>query len=145
MYELVKVGYDKLVGEIIKLDGDSAYIQCYEDTCNFFSLIQPDSLLEIQSKEPNSHSLSNSVLVSSIKSLTVSKDLSKSSPNTLNQSTFPEVLTSHLLIQLRPGASNQERSEKVTFCHKEIFSVLLTRTVFSQTTRLWFLQNARVE
>jgi V-type H+-transporting ATPase subunit A len=29
MYELVKVGYDKLVGEIIKLDGDSAYIQCY--------------------------------------------------------------------------------------------------------------------
>ena len=33
MYELVKVGYDKLVGEIIKLDGDSAFIQCYEDTC----------------------------------------------------------------------------------------------------------------
>lgn len=32
MYELVKVGYDKLVGEIIKLDGDSAFIQCYEDT-----------------------------------------------------------------------------------------------------------------
>ena len=41
MYELVKVGYDKLVGEIIKLDGDSAYIQCYEDTCNF-TLIQLD-------------------------------------------------------------------------------------------------------
>ena len=40
MYELVKVGYDKLVGEIIKLDGDSAYIQCYEDTCNIF-FIQP--------------------------------------------------------------------------------------------------------
>lgn len=35
MYELVKVGYDKLVGEIIKLDGDSAFIQCYEDTCKF--------------------------------------------------------------------------------------------------------------
>lgn len=34
MYELVRVGYDKLVGEIIKLDGDSAFIQCYEDTCN---------------------------------------------------------------------------------------------------------------
>lgn len=32
MYELVKVGWDKLVGEIIKLDGDSASIQCYEDT-----------------------------------------------------------------------------------------------------------------
>lgn len=32
MYELVKVGWDNLVGEIIKLDGDSASIQCYEDT-----------------------------------------------------------------------------------------------------------------
>lgn len=40
MYELVKVGYDKLVGEIIKLDGDSAYIQCYEDTCTIF-ITQP--------------------------------------------------------------------------------------------------------
>lgn len=40
MYELVKVGYDRLVGEIIKLDGDSAFIQCYEDTCtlNFMQL-----------------------------------------------------------------------------------------------------------
>lgn len=43
MYELVKVGYDKLVGEIIKLDGDSAFIQCYEDTCTHF-FIQPASL-----------------------------------------------------------------------------------------------------
>ena len=33
MYELVRVGYDKLVGEIIKLDANSAFIQCYEDTC----------------------------------------------------------------------------------------------------------------
>jgi V-type H+-transporting ATPase subunit A len=27
------VGWDKLVGEIIKLEGDTASIQCYEDTC----------------------------------------------------------------------------------------------------------------
>jgi len=32
----VKVGWDKLVGEIIKLEGDTASIQCYEDTCKFF-------------------------------------------------------------------------------------------------------------
>jgi V-type H+-transporting ATPase subunit A len=32
MYELVKVGWDNLVGEIIKLDGETASIQCYEDT-----------------------------------------------------------------------------------------------------------------
>ena len=34
MFELVRVGYDKLVGEIIKLDANSAFIQCYEDTCS---------------------------------------------------------------------------------------------------------------
>ena len=33
MYELVKVGWDRLVCEIIKLEGDTASIQCYEDTC----------------------------------------------------------------------------------------------------------------
>ena len=32
MYELVRVGYDKLVGEIIKLEQDKATIQCYEET-----------------------------------------------------------------------------------------------------------------
>jgi V-type H+-transporting ATPase subunit A len=33
MYELVRVGHHKLVGEIIKLEGDTASIQVYEDTC----------------------------------------------------------------------------------------------------------------
>lgn len=32
MFELVKVGWEKLVGEVIKIDGDNASIQCYEDT-----------------------------------------------------------------------------------------------------------------
>ena len=32
MYELVKVGWEKLVGEVIKLEKDTASIQCYEDT-----------------------------------------------------------------------------------------------------------------
>ena len=32
MYELVRVGKQKLVGEIIKLEGDHAYVQVYEDT-----------------------------------------------------------------------------------------------------------------
>ena len=31
MYELVRVGHSKLVGEIIKLEGDTASIQCYEE------------------------------------------------------------------------------------------------------------------
>ena len=39
MYELVKVGWDRLVGEIIKLEGDTASIQCYEDTCNITNLL----------------------------------------------------------------------------------------------------------
>lgn len=32
MFELVRVGHDKLVGEIIRLQGDTAFIQCYEET-----------------------------------------------------------------------------------------------------------------
>jgi len=39
MYELVKVGWDRLVGEIIKLEGDTASIQCYEDTCKRLSCV----------------------------------------------------------------------------------------------------------
>lgn len=35
MYELVRVGRENLVGEIIRLEADTAYIQCYEETCNF--------------------------------------------------------------------------------------------------------------
>jgi len=32
MYEVVRVGKDRLVGEIIRLENDTASIQCYEDT-----------------------------------------------------------------------------------------------------------------
>ncbi len=32
MYDIVRVGKEKLVGEIIRLDGDTAFIQVYEDT-----------------------------------------------------------------------------------------------------------------
>ena len=32
MYDIVRVGQEKLVGEIIRLDGDSAFVQVYEDT-----------------------------------------------------------------------------------------------------------------
>lgn len=33
MYELVRVSNSELVGEIIRLDGDKATIQVYEETC----------------------------------------------------------------------------------------------------------------
>jgi vacuolar-type H+-ATPase catalytic subunit A/Vma1 len=36
MYELVRVGHSELVGEIIRLEGDMATIQVYEDTCILF-------------------------------------------------------------------------------------------------------------
>lgn len=45
MYELVKIGWDKLVGEIIKLEGDTASIQCYEDTCKSNNIIYKSSNL----------------------------------------------------------------------------------------------------
>jgi len=41
MYELVRVGHAELVGEIIRLEGDMATIQVYEDTCILGTLIQP--------------------------------------------------------------------------------------------------------
>lgn len=36
MYELVRVGNDGLVGEIIRLEGDTATIQTYEETCTWW-------------------------------------------------------------------------------------------------------------
>jgi vacuolar-type H+-ATPase catalytic subunit A/Vma1 len=36
MYELVRVGYLQLVGEIIRLEGDLATIQVYEETCKIY-------------------------------------------------------------------------------------------------------------
>lgn len=74
MFELVKVGYDKLVGEIIKLDGDSAFIQCYEDTCNSI-FTQQDLPSVTPSKELSSPSQLNSVLVFSTKFSTEFSDL----------------------------------------------------------------------
>lgn len=35
MYELVRVGHDELVGEIIRLESDLATIQVYEETCKY--------------------------------------------------------------------------------------------------------------
>ena len=32
MYELVRVGHDKLVGEVIRIEADKATIQVYEET-----------------------------------------------------------------------------------------------------------------
>jgi V-type H+-transporting ATPase subunit A len=32
MYELVRIGKQQLIGEIIRLEGDTATIQCYEET-----------------------------------------------------------------------------------------------------------------
>lgn len=36
MYELVRVGHSELVGEIIRLEGDFATIQVYEETCSLY-------------------------------------------------------------------------------------------------------------
>ena len=42
MYEMVKVGKNKLIGEIIELEGDTATIQVYEETAG----IQPGEVVE---------------------------------------------------------------------------------------------------
>lgn len=57
MYELVKVGWNKLIGEIIKLENDTASIQCYEDTSG---LTVGDPIL--RTKEPLSVELGPGIL-----------------------------------------------------------------------------------
>lgn len=44
MYELVRVGHSELVGEIIRLEGDMATIQVYEETCILSALTSPKIL-----------------------------------------------------------------------------------------------------
>ena len=53
MYELVKVGWDRLVGEIIKLEGDTASIQCYEDTCKYYLCLKESARLFGAFSTPN--------------------------------------------------------------------------------------------
>jgi V-type H+-transporting ATPase subunit A len=36
MYELVRVGHQELIGEIIRLEADTATIQVYEETCKSY-------------------------------------------------------------------------------------------------------------
>ena len=144
MYELVRVGYDKLVGEIIKLDANSAFIQCYEDTCNWF-FIQLDLLLVILLKELNHLFLLNLVQVFWIKSLTEFKDHSRLLLNNVNQFLFQEELMQRLLMERNYGHLFQKTLNKEIFYLKEISLVVLMRIVCSQTIKLWFHQNLKVE
>ncbi len=36
MYDIVRVGKEKLIGELIRLDGDAAFVQVYEDTSGLY-------------------------------------------------------------------------------------------------------------
>jgi len=54
MYELVRVGYEELVGEIIRLEGNMATIQVYEETCNLsYKEIILNSFSRIKPQEQN--------------------------------------------------------------------------------------------
>lgn len=50
MYELVRVGHSELVGEIIRLEGDMATIQVYEETCILSASTSSQPLHTHQSK-----------------------------------------------------------------------------------------------
>jgi vacuolar-type H+-ATPase catalytic subunit A/Vma1 len=45
MYELVRVGHSELVGEVIRIDGDKATIQVYEETCSSLFVLALNSNL----------------------------------------------------------------------------------------------------
>lgn len=144
MYELVKVGYDKLVGEIIKLDGDSAYIQCYEDTCNY-SMIKPDSQLVIPSKEPSSLSQSSSDQVSWTRSSTEFNDLWQLSLNTPTLCSCRRVSMFLHSTQRNCGSSSHATWRKEILSVRAISSVQSMRTVFSQSTASWYPLAAKEE
>ena len=42
MYELVRVGHSELIGEIVRLEGDTATIQVYEETCMYYACLSVD-------------------------------------------------------------------------------------------------------
>lgn len=46
MYELVRVGHSELVGEIIRLEGDMATVQVYEETCILSAAVLHFSVVE---------------------------------------------------------------------------------------------------
>ena len=48
MYELVRVGHGELVGEIIRLEGEYATIQVYEETC-ILRMLNPPSTINMYS------------------------------------------------------------------------------------------------
>lgn len=50
MYELVRVGHSELVGEIIRLEGDMATIQVYEETCILSAVTLPSSVVNMLQK-----------------------------------------------------------------------------------------------
>ena len=56
MYELVRVGHFELVGEIIRLEGDMATVQVYEDTCKWAVKVGGGiQTSKIQKKKSNFH------------------------------------------------------------------------------------------
>lgn len=55
MYELVKVGHDQLVGEVIRINADQATIQVYEETgtsCNRTSATTLHPLMGLLVEQP---------------------------------------------------------------------------------------------
>ncbi len=51
MYDIVRVGKEKLIGEIIRLDGDTAFVQVYEDTSGLFvgePIVSTDAPLTVE-------------------------------------------------------------------------------------------------
>jgi hypothetical protein len=115
MYELCKVGHDELSGEVIRIEGDKATIQVYEETGmsliassdQSLTVVQLVSLSEILSGERRSLSLSNSAPVSSRRFMTVFSGLSRASQRRSTASTSLAVLPFLPSTERRNGSSSQ--------------------------------------
>ena len=101
MYELVRVGYLKLVGEIIKLEGDTASLQVYEDTSG---LCVGDPVLRTRNR-----SQSASARASWARSSTASRDRSRRSARRPEMYLYREASTSLPWTSIASGSSRRTK------------------------------------
>lgn len=100
MYELVRVGHAELVGEIIRLEGDMATLQVYEETC----ILVASPVLPLSPPVPLTLSVTLFPPVLSCLLVTPdpSSDLIPSHPSILSALPSPPVTLSRLLSGLPP-------------------------------------------
>jgi V-type H+-transporting ATPase subunit A len=133
MYEVVRVGRDSLVGEIIRLEGDTASIQVYEDTSG---LTVGDPL--VKTGLPLSLELGPGILDGIYDG--IQRPLERIQK--IAQSVFSHVvLMSRTLTVKRSGTSRQLATSRLATSSRAVtLWAMCAKMVFSESIPLWFLR-----